>query len=288
MPEAGPFGSASVVVFGLLAALSWGIADFGGGIATRRATLYGVVIVSSASGMAVALVLALVRAEPLPAGADLAWCLTAGVLGTVGIVALYNGLAVGRMAIVAPVTGVLAASIPVIAGIFLEGLPRPIVMLGIGLAIAAVVLVSRVTSSTGGRSGMELALVSGLGIGLFSVALSRIDDALVFGPLVIVRLVEAAIIVPLIVIGRRPGRVPLRLLPVVALVGFLDMAGNAGFLFAQATGSLAVAAVLSSLYPVTTVILAMLVLREPMTRSHAAGIALALTAIGLIASGSAP
>jgi drug/metabolite transporter (DMT)-like permease len=288
MPEAGPFGPASVVVFGLLAAVAWGAADFGGGLATRRATLLGVVFGSQAIGMVVALLAAVIRGEPVPAPADLGWAALAGVLGVVGILGLYGGLAVGRMGVVAPVTGVLAAVVPVLAGIGLEGLPRPIVLAGIGLAIVAVILVSRVASPAGGRSGIELALVGGLGLGLFNVTVSRVDDALVFGPLVVVRFVEAAVIGAVILLGRRPGHVPARLLPAVAVIGILDMTGNAGFLFAEATGSLAVASILTSLYPVTTILLAIAILREPMNRSHGVGIALALAAIGCITAGSAP
>src|SRR4051812_21318495 len=141
MADSGPFGSASVVVFGLLSAAAWGSADFGGGLTTRRATLYGVVLLSQVTGMAVAFVLALVRGEPPPAPADTRWAVLAGVLGANGIAGLYSGLAVGRMGVVAPVTGVLAAVVPVAAGIALEGLPPGIVVAGIVLAIVAVVLV---------------------------------------------------------------------------------------------------------------------------------------------------
>jgi drug/metabolite transporter (DMT)-like permease len=288
MPDAGPFGSASVVVFGLLSAAAWGSADFGGGLTTRRATLYGVVLVSQVTGMALALVLAFVRGEALPAAADAGWAVVAGLLGAVGIAGLYSGLAVGRMGVVAPVTGVLAAVVPVAAGIALEGLPPTIVLLGIVLAIVAVVLVSRVPGEAGGRSGIELALVAGVALGLFNVAISRVDDALVFGPLTIVRGVEALTIGTVVIVSRRRAAVPSRLLPAVAAVGVLDMTGNAAFMFAQGMGALAIAAVLSSLYPVATLILAAAVLGERMTRSHAIGIAAAVAGIVLIGGGAAP
>ena len=286
MPDSGPFGSASVVVFGLLSAAAWGSADFGGGLTTRRATLYGVVLLSQVAGMAVAFLLALVRGEPPPAAADTAWAAVGGVLGAVGITCLYSGLAVGRMGVVAPVTGVLAAIVPVAAGIFLEGLPPAIVLAGIVLAIVAVVLVSRVPGEVGGRSGIELALVAGVALGLFNVAISRVDDRLVFGPLTIVRGIEAVTVAIVVLSTRRRAAVPPRLLPAVAGVGVLDMTGNAAFLFAQGMGPLAVAAVLSSLYPVATLILAAFVLRERMTRTHAIGIAAALGGIVLIGAGA--
>jgi drug/metabolite transporter (DMT)-like permease len=288
MPDGGPFGPASVVVFGLVAAVAWGAADFGGGLTTRRATLFGVVIVSQVVGMLVAAAAAIVRGEPPPSGTDIGWAALSGALAGVGILGLYGGLAIGRMGIVAPVTGVLAAIVPVTAGIALQGLPGAYVIAGIGLAILAVLLVSRVASPVGGRSGIELAVMGGIGLGLFNVTVAQVQEGLVFGPLVVVRAVEAGLITIVMLVARRPGRVPLRIVPAVALVGVLDMTGNAGYLFAEATGSIAVASVLTSLYPVTTVILAMAVLREPVTRSHAVGIVLALAAIVLISVGQVP
>jgi drug/metabolite transporter (DMT)-like permease len=289
MAEAGPLGPASVIAFGLVSALAWGIADFGGGLASRRATLFGVVLVSQVAGLLVSIVLAILSREPWPAPVDLAWSALSGVIGAAGVLALYGGLAVGRMGVVAPVAGVLGASVPVLAGIVLEGLPQPIVLAGIGLAIVAVVLVSRVAGgAAGGRSGIELGVTAGLCIGLFNVTISRIDESLVFGPVSIVRIVAIILVAGTILVAGRPGAVPARLLPAVAVIGMLDMIGVAAFLFAEQTGPLAVASILSSLYPVTTVLLAAIVLRERVTRHHAVGIAAAAVAILLIGAGSVP
>jgi drug/metabolite transporter (DMT)-like permease len=286
MPDAGPFGPASVVVFGLIGAAAWGAADFGGGLASRRAALFGVALASQVVGMVAAFLLARAWSEPAPTSADLGWGALAGVLGAAGILGLYGGLAVGRMSVVAPVTGVLAAMIPVLVGIILEGVPPPLVVIGIGLAVVAVVLVSRVRDDRPGRSGIELALVGGVALGLTSVALSRIDGSVVFGGLTAMRVAEGATIAAAILLTRRPARVPIPVLPAVGLIGLLDMTGNAGFVMANATGELAVAAVLTSLYPVGTVVLAAVFLRESVNRSHAAGIVLALAAIVLIAFGA--
>lgn len=252
----------------------------------RRTPVLGVVLVSQLVGTAIALVLALVRGETLPLPADIPWSIAGGLSGGIGIVALYRGLAVGRMGIVAPVTGVLAAAIPVLFGVLLEGLPTALVVIGIGLAIVAVVLVSRVDDGRAGPSGLGLALVAGVAIGGFGVAISQLSDGHAFGPLTIIRATEALLIAALAVLGRQAWRADRRLLPAMAGVGVLDMAGNAAFILAVQAGSLAVAAVLSSLYPVTTVILASVVLGERVTRSHAAGIALAVGAIACIAAGS--
>jgi drug/metabolite transporter (DMT)-like permease len=244
------------------------------------------VLVSQLAGAALALVLALVRGETAPTPADLGWSVLAGVVGGIGITALYRGLAVGRMGVVAPVTGVIAALIPVTAGIVLEGLPPPLVLAGIAAAVIAVVLVSRVRDEGSGPSGIELALVAGVAIGSFSVCAAQISDGHAFGPLVVIRGAEALLIIAAVVITRSAWRPAARLVPAIAGVGILDMIGNGAFILAVQAGALAVAAVLSSLYPVTTVVLATVFLRERVTRTHAVGIGLAVAAIVCIAVGS--
>ena len=244
------------------------------------------VLASQLVGTAVALILAVVRGETAPSPADLSWSVCGGLCGGIGISALYQGLAVGRMGIVAPITGVIAALIPVAAGIALEGLPAPLVLFGIGLAFVAVVLVSRVGDERAGPSGIGLALLAGIAIGLLGVAIAQISDGHVFGPLTVLRATEALLIGAIVIVGRQAWRPPSGLWPALAGVGVMDMAGNGAFILAVQAGSLAVAAVLSSLYPVTTVVLATIVLHERVTRSHAVGIALAMAAIACIAAGS--
>jgi drug/metabolite transporter (DMT)-like permease len=270
-----------------MAALTWGSGDFAGGLLVRRTPVLGVVLVSQLVGAAIALVAGFVRGEMMPLPADIPLSIFGGLVGGIGIVALYQGLAIGRMGVVAPITGVLAATIPVGFGIVVEGLPGPLVVVGIGLALIAVILVSRVDDGRTGPSGIGLALISGVAIGAFGVAVSQISEGHAFGPLTLIRLSEAALIVAVIVIGRQAWRAERRWLPAMAGVGVLDMAGNASFILAVQAGALSVAAVLSSLYPVTTVVLAVLILHERMTRSHTAGILLAAGAIVCIAVGSA-
>ena len=237
--------------------------------------------------MLLALVLTVARGETAPTPADLVWSVLGGVAGGIGITALYRGLAIGRMGIVAPVTGVIAALIPVSAGIVMEGLPAPLVLFGIGLAIVAVVLVSRVRDAEHvGPSGLGLALVPGVGIGSFSVFAAQISEGHAFGPLVVIRAAEGLLITAVVLVTRAAWRPERRLVPAIAAVGVLDMVGNGAFILAVQAGALAVAAVLSSLYPVTTVILAALFLRERVTRMHAIGIALAVGAIACIAVGT--
>ena len=237
--------------------------------------------------MVLAFVLSLLRGETAPLPMDVFWSVLSGISGGIGITALYHGLAVGRMGVVAPVTGVIAALIPVAAGIVLEGVPSSLTLAGIVLAIIAVTLVSRVSDATSGPSGLRFALVAGVAIGSFSVFVAQVSDGHAFGPLALIRLVEAALIGIVVVVTHAAWRTERRWLPAMAGIGVLDMTGNAAFILAVQVGSLAVAAVLSSLYPVMTVILAAVFLRERVTRTHAVGIALAAGAIVCIALGSA-
>jgi drug/metabolite transporter (DMT)-like permease len=270
-----------------MAAATWGSGDFGGGLLARRTPVLGLVLVSQLVGMVLAVGMAVVRGETPPLPTDLPWSVVGGLTGAVGIVALYRGLAVGRMGVVAPVTGVLAASIPVLFGIVMQGPPPTLAGVGIGLAIVAVVLVSRVDDGGGGPSGIGLALVSGVAIGSFGVAISQLSEGHAFGPLAIIRATQAVAIVAAILLGRAAWRAERGRLPAMAAVGVLDMTGNAAFILAVQAGSLAIAAILSSLYPVTTVILATVFLHERVTRSHAIGIVLAAAAIVCIAAATA-
>ena len=276
----------AVVVLGLASAVAFGSGDFGGGWTSRRAPVLGVSLIVQVVGLAVMTLAALASREPLPDAGPAALAAIGGLVGVIGIVCLYHGLAVGRMGVVAPVTGVLAAIVPVVAGVVLEGALPPIVWLGVAFALLAVVLVTRAAGSEGGRSGLEFAVAGGLGIGLFTVFLGLIPEGNLFWPLAIVKLAAGALLVAVILVARQPGRVPRTVMPAAIGVAALDITGNGLFLLAAQAGALAVAAVLSSLYPVVTVVLAVTVLHERVTRVHVVGIAAAIIAIVLIGSAS--
>jgi drug/metabolite transporter (DMT)-like permease len=210
----------------------------------------------------------------------------AGACGVIGIISLYRGLAVGRMGVVAPVTALVGAGIPVTVGILTQGMPPWTIILGIGLGMLAVLFVSQAPAPEGGgRSGIEHALIAGLGIGAFNVLIAGLPDGELFWPLTALRLAAIPLVIGVILVGRQAWRVPRRSIGAASLVGVFDMGGNAFFMLAAQTGALAVAAVLSSLYPVVTVVLAVLVLHERLTRTHAIGVGLAGVAIALIAAG---
>jgi drug/metabolite transporter (DMT)-like permease len=248
----------------------------------------GVVLGTQLVGMVLALGFAVARGEPVPQGSDLAWSIVAGVAGVAGITMLYRGLAVGRMGVVAPTTGVMAAVIPVVAGFALEGVPQPAVIAGIVTALVAVVLVTRAPGHDDGRpSGIRWALASGLMLGAFNVCIGQLSGESAFAPLVVIRLVQAITLAAFVLVVRQPWRVSREVVPLLLVVGALDMAGNAAFILATQSGQLAIAAVLSSLYPVTTVILAITIHRERLSRSHVVGIVLTAVAIVLIGLGTA-
>ena len=253
----------------------------------RRVPLLGVVATTQVVGMFVALVVALVRHEPVPTGPDLAWSIGAGLCGVVGMTSLYRGLAVGRMGVVAPTTGVIGAVVPVLVGFVTEGVPTVATIAGIVTALVAVVLVTRAPGHQTDRPmGVEWALLAGIAIGGFNICIGQLSGAGQFGPLVVLRAVQFVILVSLIVLWRQPWRMHRSDVAKLSVVGVLDMLGNVAFISAAQVGALAVATILSSLYPVTTVLLALGFLHEKVTRSHVVGIVLTVAAIALISVGT--
>ena len=255
---------------------------------SRRVPLFGVVATTQVTGMAVALVIAIVRGEPVPAGSDLGWSIGAGLCGVVGMTSLYHGLASGRMGVVAPTTGVVGAVVPVVVGFVLEGVPTAPTIGGILIALLAVALVTQAPGHQADRpSGVEWALLAGLAIGGFNICVGQLSGAGQFAPLVVLRLVQGVVLVGLIVLWRQPWRLHRADLGKLSVIGVLDMLGNVAFISAAQVGALAVATILSSLYPVTTVLLALALLHEKVTRRHLVGILLTVAAITLIGVGTA-
>ena len=286
MPDLLP--TAPVVALGLAAALAWGAGDFAGGLVSRRAPLLGVTLFVQAIGIVLAFAFWARQGEVVPGPADIAWATLAGVGAAVGIVGIYGALAVGPMSIVAPLVGVLGASVPVIVGIVLEGVPSWLVVAGIVLALVAVVLVAGASSSEsgGGRRGLLLALMGGSGIGVYSVAVSRVADDMVFGPLFVARVAATVVVVGVILVTRGSWRLPRSAWLLVSGIALIDLLGNASYVLATQVGDLAVATILGSLYPVATVLLAAVILREQITPRIAIGIATAALSIAFIAGGS--
>jgi drug/metabolite transporter (DMT)-like permease len=276
--------SLSVVALGLLASVGWGIGDFGGGLASRRAPVLGILGGSQLASLAVGTPILFALHEPRMSAADIAIAVLGGVFAASGLAFLYRGLAVGRMGVVAPVAAVLTASIPVVFGFVSQGIPSALAIVGILAAVVSVVLVSRSRDAGDGRpSGLRYAVAAGVQFGLFTIAASQLSDGLILSPILVIRLTSVTLVAAWVLIRREPWRVPRSLWPAVVAVGVLDMSATGAYLTAIAIGPLSIAAILASLYPVVTTILAALVLRERVTPAHAAGILAAGVAVVLIA-----
>jgi drug/metabolite transporter (DMT)-like permease len=271
--------------FGLAAASSWGTGDFIGGIAAKRTHVYGIVIVSQLVGLVLLSVLALLLAEAIPALIDIVWAGIAGLAGTVGLVALYRGLATGPMGVVAPVAAVISVILPLIFGLFLEGIPALSQLLGFGLALCAVWLITR--PGHGSRiqvRDLALPLLTGLGFGIFLILIGHVSAAAVLWPLAAARATSVLALLIAAILTRQRTRPAVGQIPLILMVGLFDTGGNAFYALAARGGRLDIAAVLGSLYPAMTVLLARLILKERLTRQQGLGLALALLAVMLIAS----
>lgn len=272
-------------VFGLASALGWGAGDFSGGLASRRSPVLLVVTVSELSGVVILLALAFVLAEPVSPPVDLLLGGAAGIIGTIGLLFLYRGLASGAMGVVAPVSAVVTAVVPLLFGFFLEGMPGTRQLLGFGIAIVAVWLISR--PPQGGRfrpREVGLPVLAGLGFGIFLIVIDHVSNSSVLWPLVSSRLASLVMLFLLVALTRHRQWPARGQLPLMVVAGLCDVAGNTFYALAARIGRLDTAAVLSSLFPAVTVVLAGIVLKERLSRQQFAGVAIAMVAVLLIAS----
>jgi drug/metabolite transporter (DMT)-like permease len=283
------------VLLGLGAAITYGTADFIGGLVTRRNPVARVVFLSKAAGLILYL-----AAVPLLIGAgDLGgawgWGLAAGVAGSVGVAFLYRGLARGRMSVVAPITAVLSAIIPVLFGLAIGERPSAIQLIGVAVALLAVALVSATPDPSAPRegsvrsrlagSGVFDALVSGVGIGAFLILITRAGEDSGSWPLVAARVAEIAIMGALLAVSR-PGLRPDRGTgKAIATTGALDSAANLLYLLGTRLELISIVVVLTSLYPAATVLLARVFLQDRLTRGQLAGLVLALAGVVMLAAG---
>jgi drug/metabolite transporter (DMT)-like permease len=271
----------------LTAAAAYGVGDFLGGIAARRAPSTAVVLWSHVVGLVL-----LTGAAPLvggdPTAAGLAIGAAAGLIGALGVTLLYMALARGSMSVVAPVTALLSAAVPVVAGIGFGERPPLVALAGIGLALVAVVMVSRErtairTAPWLRTSALGLALAAGLAFGLFFVALERAGTDVGIWPLVGARVASVSLFVALGAAKVAATSPPRTAAGAAAGAGLLDAAANVCYVLALTHGMLSVVAALTALYPAGTVILARYVLGERLSTVQQAGLTIAVVAALLIA-----
>lgn len=271
------------IFLALTSALIWGGGDFSGGLATRRNHQFHVLALSTLSGIVVLLVFAGLWHEALPSLNSNVWAMLSGIAGALGMASLYRALSLGNTAIVAPTAAVIGAALPVGFGILTSGMPAAPRLIGFVLAFLGIWLVSQ--SSTPRKillqRGFALACLAGVSFGGFFILIAQVENGKVFTPLVVSRVMEFATALVLL----RLYRMPLPALnsnPIAVLAGVLDVGGNIFYLLAKQYTRLEVAAVLASLYPVITVLLANIVLREKVSHSQWLGVGVCLAAIVLI------
>jgi drug/metabolite transporter (DMT)-like permease len=273
------------VALGLLAAVLYGTGDFLGGLTSRRANAVTVLLHSYPVG-AVLMALLLPAFPGTLTGRAALFGVLGGAAGLVGVVVMYHLMTLAPMNVISPVTAVLAAFVPVVAGVALGERPRILAWIGVAAGLVAVVLVSRTDENhPHGRipvSVLLLATVSGLGFGLYFVFLARAGDSSGLWPLVISRFASALMIVPLAARRRAMFRLRGTTLGLVAAAGVCDAGANMAFLLASRYGLLTLAAVLTSLYPAVTVLLAVGLLREHASPVQRAGLVLAAASVVLI------
>ena len=276
----------TAIALALGASLAWGLGDFLGGLKSRTLHVLTVLAISQAAGFAAVLVWLVVSGDAAPGRSAVLSAVAAGVGGCLGLGALYRGMAVGAMGIVAPVSAV-SAVIPFTVGVASGERPGALQLAGILLALAGVALASREPAERGGgrAAGVGLALVAALGFGLYFVFLDRAAEESVPWAVAMARGTSSLIAVGVaIAVGAslRPGRVQL---PALVAVGLCDVGANVLFGLASTRGLLGVVSVLSSLYPIVTVGLAALLLQERIAPAQRIGVAGALAGAAMITAG---
>jgi drug/metabolite transporter (DMT)-like permease len=277
------------ILYGLLSALSWGSGDFAGGLASRRLGAYRAVFFADVLGLLIILPILAVYREPLPPAAALLNAAIGGALGSVGLLVLYYSLSVGKMSIAAPVSALFAALLPVAVGLFTQGLPTPYQLAGFGFALTAVWLTSQGHSDGGiaiqikDLAELRLPILAGIGFGCYFIFVhyASHDNDAVLWTMIASRVAGSLLLWIVVLVRRESFSVPREAWLVVSLNATLDLAGNFFYILASQAGRLDVSAVLSSLFPGSTILLAWIVLKERITRMQGIGILLALIAIVL-------
>jgi drug/metabolite transporter (DMT)-like permease len=277
----------TTVLLSMAAALAYGLSDFVGGVVSRRTSVWPVALTSCLGAALATVVLALLRPGD-PGLADLAWGALAGIGGGTGTAFLYRGFAAGRMGVVAPVSAVGAAVLPAAIAVVVGERPSTVVWLGLLVALPGIWLVSREPAGdqpAGLAAGLRDGVLAGVGFGLLFAALGQVPDSAGLWPVTATEVVSClTVVAAALLLGADP--VPRQRREWGGVVaGLLATAATVGFLLARQHGLLSVAAVLTSLYPAFTVLLATLLLGERLHRAQALGLALCAVTVACVALG---
>ena len=272
-----------------MCAVTYGLADYSGGRASRSVASTLVTLIGQSVSLVLVVVVVLLIGTPIASAHDLAWGAAAGAAGGFALIAFYRALASGAMTVVAPITAVISAVLPVIVGLSLGERPSGTALAGIVVACVAVALVSGAIGTRHQHTSagiIALAFAAGIGFGFVFVALARTADDSGLWPLVTARAASVPV-VAVIVVATRPGRGAMRsVIWLIVASGVLDMGANFFYLEASHRGLLSVVAVISSMYPVSTVCLAFALDHERVSKTQAVGLAFAVTALTLVSLGS--
>jgi drug/metabolite transporter (DMT)-like permease len=280
------------IVLALAASAAWGGADFLGGRASRGMGALGVATVSKLFGAA-GLAIACLIAGDVPSRTEAGWAIGAGLFGAVGLVELYRSLALGPMSLVAPLTA-CGGAVPVVVAFAAGDIPEPLTSAGLFVAFAGAVIVSRPADAGAGTPGMErsavvhsLVAAGALGLGLtFLQQAAKAPGDATLGLSLAAALTTAAVLVVTSASRSALEAPPRLLLPAVAGCGVLDVTANVLFAQASAEGEAAAVAVLASLYPLATVLLARIWLGERISATQGAGVLAAMAGVAAIAAGA--
>ena len=275
------------ILFGLGSSLGWGAGDYTGGLASRKIGAYRTVFYGEIIGiLAILIVAVVIVGEPLPAGRAVIMASLAGTLGTIGLLMLYHSMTLGLMSIATSVSALLAAAMPVAFGMFSEGLPSLTTILGFVFALFAVWMISqsdgRMDDILAHLADLKLPLLAGIGFGFYFIFMNEAAKTSTFWPMVVSRTCGLILTTIFMLFRRISLKVEAGTWTILVLNGLFDVSGNSFFIMATQTGRLDVAAILGSLYPGGTVLLAWIFLRERLSRNQWIGIFAALIAIVLL------
>jgi drug/metabolite transporter (DMT)-like permease len=280
----------ATLLLAFASSVSWGTADFVGGLKSRALPVLNVLLASQGMGLLLIGTFVAFRGEAAPGGDFAVFAALSGLAGVIGLAAFYRALAIGNMGVVAPISA-CAAIVPVAVGIATGDRPAGLQFAGVALALGGVGLASRGEIGHGSGSsrrvarGAGLAMLSALGFGFFFLGMDRASDADVAWAMLVNRVTGVSLLVLAAAALRPPIRATRRDAPALALVGSLDIGANAMFAIAATKELVSLVSVLGSLYPVTTVGLAAIVLRERPPGPARLGVAGALAGVVLIAAG---
>jgi drug/metabolite transporter (DMT)-like permease len=274
------------VILSLLSALLYGVADFSGGSATRKNSVFSVMLLTQAAGALVALVAAPLLGPNAPRPEDIAWGALAGMLGFVGVAALYRGLAEHTAAIVSPLSALVGAILPAAFGVLQGERPSGLALTGAALCIPSILLLAYEKGETKDRAKLRASflygLVAGAGFGGFFIAISRTSPGSGIWPLLGARTATLVAVAAIVAFGKKRFSVARADVPAALFAGAADMAANVCFLLATRTGLLIIVTLITSLYPAPTVVLARVFQGQKISAPRATGIALALAGVALI------